>query len=113
MARDQPLSRLDDRTAEAFFLDVHVKGVEEDFTIGTFNSLREGNAFLGSVHHELLKAIYNLNAENDAAIFRGLDRFTYAFDRAISKNLFVFTRVQFPRPGTVIDAGHHRPIQIL
>jgi hypothetical protein len=57
-----------------------VEGVEKDFAVfavGATDPFSKGNTFGGDVHHELLEAIDDFDAKEDAAVFGGFDRFAH------------------------------------
>src|SRR5260370_1802397 len=103
MEMPEPIFGLKDGAAEPVFLDVHMKRIEKDFAAGAFDPYRKGNTFGGSVHHELLEAIDDFDAKEDAAVFGGFDRFAHALDSAIGEDLFFFAGQEFARPGAVVD----------
>ena len=93
--------------ADAVFLDILMEGVEEDFAVRAFHAFCECDPFGGGVHYEMLEAIDNFEAEDDTAVFRGLNRLTHAIDGSSVRDPFVFTGHEFARPGAVIDSRHY------
>jgi hypothetical protein len=49
---------------EAILLDVHAKGVEQDFTIRPTHSFSECNSLFRRIHHELFETIDYFNLKN-------------------------------------------------
>ena len=95
----EPSLRLENRVAEAVFLDVHMEGIEEDFTVWAFHSFGEGDPLRGGVHDKVLETINDFEAEDDPAVFRRLDGLTHAFDGSVGCRPLVFARKEFARPG--------------
>src|SRR5258707_13013368 len=103
----QPGSRLTDGALNTVFFDVHVERVQMNLAIGASHSFGEGDAFCSCVHDELLEAIDDFDAKQDAAVFGGLDCFTHALDRPVVEYPLVLARQQLARPGAIIDASHY------
>src|SRR6516165_2963966 len=116
----QTRSRLTDCPSDAVFLDIEVEGVQMDFAVRASHPLDKRNPFGSSVHQEVLEAVHDFDAKENAAVFGGFDRFSHTLNCPVGENLFVFTGKRPPRPGTVINAGHngaahlfHRPAYLL
>ena len=76
----EPVASFENGAADAVFLDILMERVEEDFAVRAFHAFGKCDAFGSSVHHELLEAIHDFDAEKDVVVFRSLDRLAYAFD---------------------------------
>jgi hypothetical protein len=63
----------------------------------------KGNTFGGDVHHELLEAIDDFDAKEDAAVFGAFDRFAHALE---SSRIFgLNSRLLAPKPPSSSTAG--------
>ena len=65
---------------------------------GLSTRLAKAIPFGGGVHDEMLEAVDDLEAEDDPAVFRGLDGLTHALDGSIGCRPLVFAGKEFARP---------------
>jgi hypothetical protein len=94
----EPSLGLKNRVAEAVFLDVYMKRVEEDLAIGAFDTFCECDSLGRSVHDEMLEAIDDFKAKDDVAVFRGFDGLAHPLNRSIGEDSLVFAWQKFARP---------------
>jgi hypothetical protein len=100
---------LENRPAQAVFLDIHMKSIQQDLAVRAADLFGKSDAFRGRIHDEMLETIDDFDAKNNSAILGRLDCFSHTFNRAIGEHPFILIRAQFSRPGTIIDAGHNGP----